>query len=570
MKKSYLLFLIIISVFMMSCGGHFFNPMYYYNRSANKSSSETSIPDTAPEKLPDEVPAENDPFKIPEEYNDPNYQFPADNFKSWLFKASFQKNKLPIYNFFNDNTRNWISGGADWNSIAADYYEGKDGETYAGSIVGNVDITDLKVYRYTANNPLYSSLGYLAGRMDRFNFYSIHGNASVAELKQYLIAVDTYSKFIFAFGAITATKSIAGDEVPIAFEAVEKYGDKAFYEYDPIGYVTASGSVILYDHYKTEFVNAPTKYMPSDHGYPTMAQPTPTGQGYSPYRPLSSSSTEPASEEDQKTFKDNINIIKSNNSSGFKYRNYSGYMVDSKNQLDLDLWKSGNYGGLSLKLYTYTFENGTGTDVNVPDIKVVVETYNNDSAREEKTYKVKTITSKYKAIYENITDPNETVTVSLIKVNNKDSISFNGTSLDPDFIDYGPIFTDRVAGLTFTNSESKYYFFLAQTIYDVKYEFSADGSEFTLSYMVYNLFTADHKETYKYRLARFDDSLSQQFTAIYEVPEESGDDRYGRVNVYSENGKTDNRVNTSQVLFYIGALGTADTEIGLGLDAYRE
>ena len=570
MKKSYLLFLVIISMFIVSCGGHFFNPRYYYTKSSSSGSS-LEAPNTGPEKLPDEVPAEDDPFKLPEEYNDPNYQFSADKFKNWLFKASFKGDKLPIYDFFNDDTRNWIQGGADWNNIPAEYYNGKDGENYAESGLLTVPIDNLKVYRYAGENPLYSSLGYLPGRMDRFNFYSINGNASIATLKQYLIAVDTYSKFIFAFGAITDTETIMGDKVPTAFEAVEKHGDKkAFYEYDPIGYVTESGSVILYEHYKTEFVESPTTYMPSDHGYPNMAQPNPTGQGYSPYRSLNPSSSEPASPEDQATFKDNINVIKSNNPNGFEYRNYSGYMVDGKNQIDLDLWKSGNYGGLSIKLYTYTFENGTGTDTGVPNIKVITEDYNDTSTKTEKIYKVKTITSKYKAIYENTTDSGDTVIVSLVKVNNKDSISFNGTSLDPDFKDYGPIFTDRIAGLTFTNSESEYYFFLTQTIYDVKYEFSADGSEFTLSYMVYNLFTADHKETYKYKLARFDDSLSQQFTAIYEVPEESGDDRYGRVNIYSENGKTDNRINTSQVLFYIGALGTADSEAGLGLDAYRD
>ncbi|KLI52950.1 hypothetical protein [Brachyspira hyodysenteriae] len=565
MKRSYLLFLMIVSVFIMSCGGHFFNPRYYYNRSSSSSSS-GSAPDTGPEKLPDEVPADEDPFKLPEDYNDPNYQFPADKFKNWLFKASFQGDKLPIYNFFNDNSRSWIPGGADWNNITAEYYNGKDGENYVVSGILTVSITSLKVYKYPGNNPLYSSLGYLPGRMDRFNFYSINGEASVAPLKQYLIAVDTYSKFIFAFGAITGTKNVMGQDVPVSFEAVEKHGDKkAFYEYDPIGYVTENGSVILYEHYKTEFVDAPTSYMPKDHNFDKMAQPTPTGQGYSPYRPLNASSTEPAPEEDQKTFKDNINTIKSKYSE-FKYRDYSGYMLDGKNQIDLNLWKAGNYGGRSFALYSYTFESGTGTDSSVPNMKVVTDYYNNSKPQETKTYKVKTITSKYKAIYENTANPSDTIIVSLVKVNNKDTISFDGTSLDPDFKDYGPIFTDRVLNARFEGTGDS-------STRNIVYQFSADGSEFTLTYEERYLDWFEYKwrtKSYSYKLARFDDSLEQQFTAIYESSPGGTLGNYGRVVLREKDGVSDKLIKTSTVLAQIWGLGTADSDAGLGYDADRK
>ena len=530
MKKSYLLFLVIISMFIVSCGGHFFNPRYYYTKSSSSGSS-LEAPNTGPEKLPDEVPAEDDPFKLPEEYNDPNYQFSADKFKNWLFKASFKGDKLPIYDFFNDDTRNWIQGGADWNNIPAEYYNGKDGENYAESGLLTVPIDNLKVYRYAGENPLYSSLGYLPGRMDRFNFYSINGNASIATLKQYLIAVDTYSKFIFAFGAITDTETIMGDKVPTAFEAVEKHGDKkAFYEYDPIGYVTESGSVILYEHYKTEFVESPTTYMPKDHSFDKMAQPTPTGYGYSPYRPLSASSTEPAPEEDQETFKDNINKIKSNYPS-FKYRDYSGYMVDGTSAIDLNLWKSGNYSGLSLKSYSYTFiDNGT----EAPNIKFVVEEYNS-TLKTEKTYQVKTITSKYKAIYENTADTSDTVIVSLVKVNNKDTISFDGTSLDPDFIDYGPIFTDRVLGATFKGEDT-------DSMRNLVYQFTADGSEFTLTYEEEYWSWFQYKwrtRSFTYTLSRFDNTQENNYRAAYGVPSSTsgtaGDIRHGWVVLEGDN-----------------------------------
>ncbi|MBW5379928.1 hypothetical protein, partial [Brachyspira hampsonii] len=538
---------------------HFFNPRYYYNKSSSSSLSQSL--DTGPEKLPEQVAADEDPFKLPEEYNSPNYQFSADKFKDWLFKASFQGDKLPIYNFFNDNTRNWIPGGSDWNGISAEYYDGKDGETYAESGPLTVNITELKVYRYAGENPLYSSLGYLPGRMDRFNFYSINGNASVAALKQYLIAVDTYSKFIFAFGAITSTTSIMGDKVPTAFEAVERYGDKkAFYEYDPIGYVTESGSVILYEHYKTEFTSAPTSYMPKDHNFDKMAQPTPTGQGYSPYRPLNASSTDPASPEDQSTFKVNINKIKSSYQQ-FEYRDYSGYMVDGTSAIDLNLWKSGNYSGLSLKSYSYTFiDNGA----EAPKIKFVEETYNDASAREEKTYQVKTITSKYKAIYENISNPGDTVIVSLVKVNNKDTISFDGTSLDPDFKDYGPIFTDRVIGATFKGVDT-------DSMRNLVYKFNNDGTEFTLTYEEEYWEWFEYKwrtRSFTYTLSRFDNTQENNYRAAYGVPSGTsgtvGDIRHGWVVFENDN---DNIIKVSKSY---GTILTPGSGSSYGYEANRQ
>ncbi|MBW5390359.1 hypothetical protein E6A51_09210, partial [Brachyspira hampsonii] len=360
----------------------------------------------------------------------------------------------------------------------------------------------------------------------------------------------------FAFGAITATDTVFGDEVPIAFEAVERHGDKDFYEYDPIGYVTENGSVILYDHYKTEFTSAPTSYMPKDHSFDKMAQPTPTGHGYSPYKPLNSSSTDPASEEDQKNFKDEINKIKDSYQSGFKYRDYSGYMVDGTSQIDLNLWKAGNYTGKSLKLYTYTFETASsGISTDAPNIKVVIDTYYNSGAQEIKTYKVKTITSKYKAIYENIADSGDTVIVSLVKVNNKDSISFDGTSLDPDFKDYEPIFTDRVAGATFFNSTKQNPYLLETK--DVKYVFSSDGSTFTLTYKRKDYAWSDWADrTYIYTLARFDNNPDNHYRAVYE---------YDGAYYWVELSSSDNTIKSAHTGLTISGPG-----IDTLYEAYRE
>ena len=289
MKKVYIL-LTAVMLMLLSCARPF-DSRYYYNQRVDSSKGDNV--DTTPETPPEAVDPNEDPF-LNGDWNKPNYGgYDASKFDTWLFKASFQANKLPIYTFFNDDKgRYWMPGGKDWNNISADYYDGIDGENYADSSVMKSSITDLKVYKYKGYNPLYSSSGYLPGRIDRFNFYAINGKAVVVTLKQYLIAVDTYSKFIFAYGEITKVDevSIAGlikEKVPMGFEAIEKYAEKRpFFEYDPIGYVKDDGSVVLFEHYIQEFVASPTTYEPKIHPeFTNMAEHNEKGQGYSPYLP---------------------------------------------------------------------------------------------------------------------------------------------------------------------------------------------------------------------------------------------------------------------------------------------
>lgn len=413
-------------LFLNSCGGHFFNPRYYYNKSSSSSSG--AAPDTGPEAPPEQVPEHEDPFKNGN-WNDPTYGgYNGSKFDSWLFKASFQADKLPIYNFFDDSSRSWIPGGSDWNNISAEYYDGKDGENTVKSGPLTVSVTGLKVYKYPGNNPLYSSAGYLPGRMDRFNFYSINGKASVATLKQYLIAVDTYSKFIFAFGAITGTESVMGDEVPIQFEAIEKHGEKRpFFEYDPIGYVKEDGSVVLYEHYRKEFVDAPTKYQPKIHPeFETMATHTENGQGSSPYLKVDVSTIDPS------TILDN-----------FKNKQYG---IRDK-----------------LILYTYKFD----TTANTLTLK---SEHFYDGPLSTKIYTFSKVAGLTAAEY--VSSSGETIIVNGIddykKLKDGDSLEYI-----LNYSDDGPLFRYRVAGKTYKAENGSY-----------EYRFNPDGT--SLDYYVNN------------------------------------------------------------------------------------
>ena len=109
-------------------------------------------------------------------------------------------------------------------------------------------------------------------RMNRFLFYRIKGSAKVAgigvDLNNYLIAVDTHSKLVFAYAKITKTANapVVGTPYPIEFKAVELFeSKKKFYEYDPIGIVHADGKVTLYAEYQNEMRLNSTGYFPSIH-----------------------------------------------------------------------------------------------------------------------------------------------------------------------------------------------------------------------------------------------------------------------------------------------------------------
>ena len=509
MKKFYLL-VFIISMFVISCGNHFFNPRYYYNKSSSKSSSGgLTISKAEP---PTEIPADEDPFKVNSEYNTPSYGgYEASKFDSWLFKASFRKDKLPIYNFFDDNNgRYWIAGGKDWNNIPANYYKPNDGENEASGY----GITGMTVYKYDKDNPLYDDNGYLPGRMNRFRFYSIQGTAVVADLKQYLIAVDTYSKFVFAFGKITETESVLFDLVPTKFDAIENYGNKIhFYEYDPIGYVEKSGNVVFYQHYIDDFTANPTGYFPKQKGYENYAQHDQTKPGKSPYFPLNDNTE--ASTEDKQKYEDDIQQYLGN----YQYRDYSGYKDTGTSQLDLTGWKNGGYAGKSLVLYTYQF--------TTKDQLVVQESkFGEVIVSPSKTYNLKMINTSYKATYVNAADPSDTLSVSIVQNDSGvNTISIGGDVLDKNFKDYGPIFTDRVMGATFSRG-------------NVSYTFEADGTKFVLK---------EGSKSWTYTLARFDNDIENNYRATYEC-----NGWYYWVKSDDPNGKT---VNSPVSGFTIGLPG---------------
>lgn len=295
--KRLFLFMIMFAIMNTSCNMGMlgkYSDYYYYSSDRNSGSNSGPGEDI---EIPDiDVDPEKDPF-IKGEWNKPDYKFDGSVFDRWLLKVEFDGSNIPQYGFFEDGTQ-WTESHTKEGYPEVSFDASKHGWKAQG-----YGMNPLMIYRYNHKNPLVAADGdyNTSNRLDRFFFYRIVGKAVVVDLDQYLIAVDTYSKFVFAYAKVTSTTTVVGNKVPNGFGPVESYGEKRFfYEYDPIGYVDENGTVTLYNSYKSEMLKGATDYFPSIHNKAdmTMATHSPSGEGRSPYYVLDTGALTPISPEE--------------------------------------------------------------------------------------------------------------------------------------------------------------------------------------------------------------------------------------------------------------------------------
>lgn len=437
MKRVFLLS-ILFGVLFTSCNmGMLGQYSDYYYYAPNKNTGGASGGDSGPGadiEIPDiDVDPEKDPF-IKGEWNKPDYKFDGTKFETWLLKVEFDGSNIPQYGFFEDETR-WTES-----HVKEGYPEVSFNADKRGWKAQGFGMNPLSIYRYDHKNPLIAVDGTYnnSDRLQRFLFYRIIGEAVVVDLDQYLIAVDTYSKFVFAYAKVTSTTTVVGNKVPNGFGPVESYGEKRFfYEYDPIGYVKESGELVLYQEYRDAMLA--TK---SIGFFPAIKDPS---------RPM-------ASEEGPGT---------------------SPYYVDSVENIDpealKDMFKGKTYSirdvNNSLILYTYAISEDGNT-------LTITQTHYYDGVMDEPQV---------------FTNP-EVVGSSSLKFGEKTVVGLDKTDtgfaklkdgdteleLILDYQDPGPNFYDRVKNAVFRYDSD----------YDNAYVFfSADGKQFTDTYddMVYTL-----------------------------------------------------------------------------------
>jgi len=189
--------------------------------------------------------------------------FATAKFGNWKFSSNFSASNVPEPKY---------SGTVTWESAPED--KNPEREKYGGNesaSAGGNSISSMTYYRYCGKNPfnLYTSetydvygedgkpTGQKEALMKRFIFYRFTGKGGgVVDLDNALVAVDTYTKLVFAFAKPIKFKSVFGNQVPTKWAPVDTHstgpGGKKyrFYQYDPAGYVTEDGTFHLNDTYK--------------------------------------------------------------------------------------------------------------------------------------------------------------------------------------------------------------------------------------------------------------------------------------------------------------------------------
>ena len=275
-----ILYLLIITAFLCSCMNPFNSRDKYYYANKKQYYSDIDMSSYSPDDT-------TDPFNSKEDWNRIDYKFNGNDLYNYFIKISFDVHTVPIYSFFMPND------GREWKkNTRSDYDEytfdaSDDGNTTESPIIsGAIKISPMTVHLY-GKNPLVSSDGFYnsSERIDRFFFIRAEGNA-IVELDNYLIAIDTYSKFIFAYAKITDYIDMFGQLLPTEFQAIERYhlGYK-FYEYDPIGFIDENKNIILYQVYADDMTANSAEYVPRYTGINGNAaqQIDKTTTGHSPY-----------------------------------------------------------------------------------------------------------------------------------------------------------------------------------------------------------------------------------------------------------------------------------------------
>ena len=372
-----LLYLLLLELFIISCGNNF-NPRYYYLNKSHHNNDTGESGNTSDLDGDENIDPSTDPFNPNNgDWNRIDYIFDGNKIKDWFLKISFGAGNVPSYQFFTaTDGRVWINGDSIKNEK---YFDGsKDGNKVTSPM--NIDINPLKVFRYDYKNPLAEpdSEYNKSTRMQRFLFIKIEGKAMI-DLNQYLIAIDTYSKFIFAYAKITKTDSapVVGTPYPTGFEAIENYEERRkFYEYDPIGFVNENGDVTLYQEYKDEMAAGATKYVPSVHKnngqIREMAKHNLSSPGRSPYLNLSSENNRASIIVESKSVK-NISIKSYSNPYGL-----GGYKIKDEAYLVYAL-RAAIYEGNSNINYVMLGNYGEGKELGVGAVANSITTIKNNA-----------------------------------------------------------------------------------------------------------------------------------------------------------------------------------------------
>lgn len=384
-----------------------------------------------------------DAFDFTDEwYNQADEGFPHTDFNTMsLVGTYFDNNNVPQYA---------MQSGDVW--VTKDTAKGEFVHAKAPNTTGQgYEIKNVHWYQYRGLNPLYAADGTYNSvlqktakgnpKLSRFHFYRFTGDTLSPSLDNFLFAVDTYSKFMFAFAYPTKMESVFGNNVPKAWGPTDGSAflgtTYQFYMYDPVGYVEkvdGKYNVVMYDWFKNNLAKG--IYHPTLGGLNDKSQGTALTEVASKDKGSAGAGTSPFNNHSVDFFSQNMEILV-----GKTFRRRE---------------KVGNEYGLVL--YIYSFEKKEDKII----IKRTAESwkgFKNSTSLDSVEYTVgegisategKLSTTDEKELTFSLTDESRTLTITASNGESDVAVS--------NFSDPTPSFRQRVQGATYQKGKTKYVF----------------------------------------------------------------------------------------------------------------
>ena len=494
-KMKAVLWIAVLSCLLFSCNHGLLKDPRLYNAKKKSAGGDSAITVAPEPEL--QLTGGVDAFDLLDEWYNQSEEggFPATEFENMtLVGTYFNDSNVPVYSMVAGNV--WQPG----DSTKSEFIHAKAPNTTGQGY----EIKNVYWYSYRGKNPLYAADGTYNTqlqvtaegnpKLSRFYFYRFTGDTLSPSLDNFLFAVDTYSKFMFAFAYPTKMESVFGNNVPKAWGPTDGSAflgtTYQFYMYDPVGYVEkvdGKYNVVMYDWFKNNLAKG--IYQPTlgglndkSQGAPLtpVAEKKPDGQGTSPFN------------------NHKVNFFEENMK-----------LLAGKTFLRREVTPEGRNG---VVLYKYNV-NSEGTVITR-----TAESWNDLSTTTSLDTVTYDITGGENAVSGTISKNGVEGILFLEDESRRLNLKIGDETEVCTFIDYGPDFLERVKGSQYKSVDGK-----------TSYEFSEDGT--TL------IFKADGK-TYNYK---FEKSFGTNRTeAVFGSNDASA--YYAGFRLLSRDGKKDGRI----------------------------
>lgn len=221
----------------------------------------------------------------------------------WEFYKEGEPDSRDKDNFNSNKFDEWVLNMPSMSGVIASYrftegsWEGSpESHPNEPSAIGDgiKKISNVKIYRYKTRKARWEKHGGFTPAEDpndeRFYFFRFTASSMGPSVDSSMFCVDRYSKFLFYYSEPDTIKTVLGNDVPsnwtdYAAPSGDKHiqFDKPFYKSDPVGYVNADGSVVLYKWIKDN-INASNYHAQENPAYTKPAEKNKNRPGFSPYK----------------------------------------------------------------------------------------------------------------------------------------------------------------------------------------------------------------------------------------------------------------------------------------------